>query len=88
MFTDKVKNEIEDKILSYCEGITHVEFNINDIGKMINDIENVVKNNDLLHNVSNQRELLIAFKDNWSMNNDTGQEEITDDDVDDYLSNL
>tara|TARA_R110002167_G_scaffold11043_3_gene49343 strand:+ start:1793 stop:2041 length:249 start_codon:yes stop_codon:yes gene_type:complete len=41
-----------------------------------------------LHFVSKQRELLIAFKDNWNMNNDTRQEEVTDDDVDDYLSNL
>ena len=58
MFTDKTKNEIEDKILSYCEGKTHVEFNINDINDMINDIESVVKNNAALGSVSQRSELL------------------------------
>ena len=51
MFTDKIKNEIENKILSYCEGVTHVEFNINDIGKMVTEIESVVKNNVVLDGV-------------------------------------
>ena len=41
-FTDRTKNEIETAILNYCEGITHVEFNINDMSKIIADIEIVV----------------------------------------------
>lgn len=48
MFTDETKNKIEDAILSYCEGITHVEFDINDMSKMIEDIENVVINQKLI----------------------------------------
>ena len=43
MFTDETRNKIEDAILNYCEGKTHVEFNINDMDKIINEIEVVVK---------------------------------------------
>lgn len=51
MFTEETKNKIKDTILSYCQGITHVEFDINDIGRMIEDIEKVVENNGALDDV-------------------------------------
>lgn len=43
MFTDEVKAEIKNTILSYCEGVVHIEFNVNDLDKMINDIESIIK---------------------------------------------
>ena len=51
MFTEETKNKIKDTILGYCQGITHVEFDINDIVRMIEDIEKVVKNNGALDDV-------------------------------------
>ena len=38
-----------------------------------------------IHVVSQQREPLIAFAEDWNTKNDTDQVEITEDDIDDYL---
>lgn len=52
--------------------------------------ENTKRDNEKcnLASINKQRELLIAFKDDWNMNNDIRSEEITVADVDNYLCSL
>jgi hypothetical protein len=40
-----MNEEIVDIILSYCEGITYCEFDINDLGEMVNRIIEVKNKN-------------------------------------------
>lgn len=45
ILTKKVRKAIKEAILNYCEGITHVEFNVNDLDNMVDDIEKVIEEN-------------------------------------------
>ena len=39
----ETKELIKDAISKYCEGIVHVEFDINDLDKMVDDIAEIVE---------------------------------------------
>ena len=45
-FSEKVKKAIEEKITNYCEGINYLEFSVDDLPDMINDIEKVITDNE------------------------------------------
>jgi hypothetical protein len=47
---------------------------------ILNEIEKLKK-----VDISNQRKLLISFKNHWNKNNDIGSEEIEIEDVDSYI---
>ena len=54
---------------------------LNTLSEAISEVENLS-----LSGVSQQREPLIAFAEDWNTKNDTDQVEITEDDIDDYLA--
>jgi hypothetical protein len=41
-FTEKTRTQIKDAILNQCEGITHMEFSIDKIDEIVQDIETAV----------------------------------------------
>jgi len=41
-FTEKTRTLIKDAILNQCEGITHMEFSIDKIDEIVDDIQNAV----------------------------------------------